>query len=97
MTKHPCAKLGKAATEAFEQIATGDPLPAMPKATVTKLIAKGVIERGPDKMLRDGLGGFAIPQYFVPFAVHMQWCTWCSEQSDEALLLTNGHQQSEAT
>lgn len=90
MIKHPCAGLGKATTEAFEKIATGDALPAMTKASTTKLIAKGLIERGPDKLLRDGMGSFAIPQYFVPFAIHMQWCTWCSEQADEAMAEPNG-------
>lgn len=81
-TDHPCKGLPPRAVEAFEQIATGDALPAMTKGIVTKLIAKGVIERGPDKQLGDALGKFSIPQYFVPFAVHMQWCEWCSEQSD---------------
>lgn len=82
MTKHPCAGLGKAATEAFEQIASGEALPQMKKSVATKLIAKGLIERGPDKELRDRWGSFGIPQYFVPYPVHMQWCTWCSEQPE---------------
>lgn len=86
MTKHPCAGLGNAATEAFERIATGDALPPMTKGVTTKLIAKGLIERGPDKALRDGVGRFYLPRYFVPFAVHMQWCSWCSEQPENAQL-----------
>ena len=47
---------------------------------IDKMLAKGLIERGPNKPMRDGIGVFSIPQYFVPTRIHMQWRQWCSEQ-----------------
>lgn len=82
MTDHPCKGLGARATEAFERICIGDALPPMSKGVTAKLLAKGLIERGPDKQLGDRFGKYSIPQYFVPFPVHIDWCEWCSEQPD---------------
>lgn len=82
MTDHPCKGLPVNAVEAFEQIATGNALPAMTKGTAAKLLAKGLIERGADKQFSDRLGKFSVPQYFVPLPVHMDWCEWCSEQPE---------------
>jgi hypothetical protein len=80
MTDHPCKGMSARAIEVFEQIAIGNGLPWMMKVAAAKLLAKGLIERGPDKQFRDALGHYSIPQYFVPLAVHAQWCEWCSEQ-----------------
>lgn len=84
MADHPCKGMTKAQRQAFEQVACGDGLPsAMPK-TLAKLVERGLIQRATDKVLgRDQLGVIAIPQYFVPLAIHMQWCEWCSENCDE--------------
>jgi hypothetical protein len=83
MTDHPCKGMPNRAILAFEQIATGIALPAgTPNGIYAKLLERGVIERAGDKLLRDGLGDYSIPQYAVPLPVHMQWCEWCSEQPD---------------
>lgn len=82
MTDHPCKGMTKAQIEAFEKIATGIPLPPVVMKSLKILEAKGLIERGPDKELCDGLGRYRIPQYQVPIGLHMQWCKWCSEQPE---------------
>ncbi len=82
MTDHPCKGLSPRAVEAFERICIGDRLPQMTGATVNKLLAKGLIEKGPEKQLGDRLGKFSIPQYQVPMPLFIQWCEWCSEQPD---------------
>jgi hypothetical protein len=35
-----------------------------------------------NKILRDEMGIFKLPQYQVPIPIHMQWCQWCSEQPE---------------
>lgn len=82
MTDHPCKGMTPLQIQAFEKIAVGDPLPSGVIKSFKALQAKGLIERGPDKVLRDRLGSFGIPQYQVPIRHHMQWCQWCSEQPE---------------
>ena len=80
MTDHPCEGMSERTIEAFEKIATGNPLPSMGISIVKKLTGRGLIERGADKQLTLHSRIFLIPQYFVPIHVHAQWCLWCSEQ-----------------
>jgi hypothetical protein len=82
MTDHPCKGMTTAQVAAFEQIAVGNALPIAVRATMTKLMDRGLICEGGRKTLRDELGTYSIPQYFVPLATHIQWCEWCSEQSE---------------
>lgn len=82
MTDHPCKGMSPRAVEVFERICLGESLPAMTKGVAAKLLAKGVIDHAEPKILRDSLGNYSIPQYFVPLLVHKQWCDWCSEQPD---------------
>lgn len=82
MTDHPCKGMTKAQTDAFERIAINAP-PGCAWPTIDALLKAGVIERGEDDMRRDALGTYAIPNFFVPLPIHMQWCEWCSEQPGE--------------
>lgn len=85
MTDHPCKGMTPRQIEAFEQIATGDALPIAHRRTLASLEALRLIERLADKELgRDRFGAIFVPQYQVPIPIHMQWCQWCSEQSESA-------------
>ena len=66
---------------AFEQIAINQP-PQCGWKSVDALMKAGVIDRGEDDVRRDAMGIYRIPNYFVPWHVHMQWCEWCSEQPE---------------
>jgi hypothetical protein len=68
---------------AFERIAINQ-YPACRWPIIDKLLATGVIERGPDDVRRDAMGIYHIPSFFVPLPIHMQWCQWASEQPDNA-------------
>lgn len=76
---HPCKGMTKAQIAAFEAIAVNAP-PCCHPETIDALLKKGVIERGDDVEKQDGFGKYSLPQYFVPVAIHMQWCEWCSQQ-----------------
>jgi hypothetical protein len=55
---------------------------AYPK-TIEALLNRGVIAKDQDEFLgRDAFGPITVPRYYVPLAVHMQWCDWASEQQD---------------
>jgi hypothetical protein len=82
MTDHPCKGMTKAQIETFEQIAVGNALPPMSMKQIKALEANGVIHLAGNKILRDEMGSFSLPQYEVPIPVHMQWCKWCSEQPE---------------
>ncbi len=82
MTEHPCKGMTKAQIEAFEQIAIGNALPTTNKSTLAKLRAKELIYEDEPKVFKDRFGAYSIPQYFVPYPVHMKWCEWCSEQPE---------------
>lgn len=84
MTDHPCKGMTPSQIEVFEQVATGNALPAAHRKTLAKLEGRGLIERSDDKQLGDRMGKFAIPQYFVPLLIHWQWCQWCSEQPENS-------------
>lgn len=80
MTDHPCKGMSKSAHRAFDRIAIGEH-PYAAKPTIKALIDNGLIERGEDQYLgHDRLGAITIPSYSVPIAVHIQWCSWCSEK-----------------
>lgn len=80
MTNHPCKGMSRAQVRAFERIAINSPPNAKPE-TIKYLLARGKIERSPDKIFgRDDFGTISIPQFHVPLPLHMQWCEWCSEQ-----------------
>lgn len=83
-TKHPCSGLGltKRQREVFEQIATGVPLPRTTTKMLEGLEAHGLIQRGLDKLCRDGFGAYNLSQYYVPSWAHIQFCQWASEQSE---------------
>ena len=79
MTDHQCKGMTKAQREAFERIATNQ-FPACSWETIAVLVNAGVVERGPNDTRRDAMGAYHIPSFYVPTAIHMQWCAWCSEQ-----------------
>ena len=83
MTDHPCKGLTKAQREAFERLAIGLSL-GCTWPTIDALTEAGVIERGADDTRRDAMGIYNIPSFFIPPAVHAQWCEWCAEQPDTA-------------
>jgi hypothetical protein len=79
VTDHPCKGMTKVQIAAFEQIAINQ-LPQCGWRSIDALLEAGVIERGKDDVRRDAMGIYNIPNFFVPTAVHAQWCAWCSEQ-----------------
>ncbi|MCK1453654.1 MULTISPECIES: hypothetical protein [unclassified Bradyrhizobium] len=83
MTDHPCKGMTRAATLAFEAIAINQ-IPRCSKATLQKLIDCGLIVRQ-DKLLHfnDGLPPVRTEDYFVPVAIHYQWCVWGRERFRE--------------
>lgn len=84
MTDHPCKGMTKGQRAAFERVAINQP-PYASDRTLKALLDRGVVTRGEDKVVRDGLGEFRIPTYIVPLPIHAQWCEWCSEQPDTGI------------
>lgn len=80
-TKHPAAGCTKAQRNAFERIATGDDSRVHPE-TAKALIAKGLIESEMVTVGHDRFGAITVASYTVPLLLHMQWCQWCSEQTE---------------
>jgi hypothetical protein len=86
--RHPCAGRTKRQREVFELIAI-DQEPRAAPATIKSLIDAGLIKRGADRVVgRDALGAIALETYFVPLAIHHQWCRWCSANVSDADLET---------
>jgi hypothetical protein len=84
MTDHPCKGMTKPQIAAFEQIAAGNVSPYAAKRTISALLDRGLIVRGPDRPVgRDGLGAIMVAQYAVPLTTHMDWCAWCSENVED--------------
>lgn len=84
MTQHPCKGMTPAQRRDFELIAVGH-RPRGGHMTIKKLKERGLIEDAPPKILgRDALGAIAIPDWYVPLPIHMQWCKWASEQKSRA-------------
>ena len=82
-TKHPCAGMTKVQRAAFERVAINEEPLAWGK-TIDRLLERGLIQRGADRVLgRDRFGVIALPTYFVPIPVHMQFCKWASENVTE--------------
>jgi hypothetical protein len=83
-TEHPCKGMTKAQIAAFEAFAVGMfPFGANHPKTIAALAERGLIERGADEVVgRDAFGTITVPTYFVPIAVHAQWCEWCAEQPE---------------
>jgi hypothetical protein len=81
MTDHPCKGMTKTQIEAFERIAISQP-PQCGWKSIDALLKASVIERGPDDTRRDAMGIYHIPNFYVPLAIHWQWCEWCSEQPE---------------
>jgi hypothetical protein len=80
VTDHPCKGLPFSARSAFEAL-TINQSPRCKQKTLDLLLERGLIGRGDDRIIgRDPLGLITIPEYFVPLAVHMQFCQWASEQ-----------------
>jgi hypothetical protein len=82
MTKHPCAGMTQAQMRAFEALAVGMSPGCAPK-TIKALLDRGVLVQSGQQNFRDGLGAYSVPIYDVPFAVHRQWCEWCSENVED--------------
>lgn len=74
----------KAQREAFERIAVSAPNGATHR-TLLKLRERGLIDYEDEVIGRDALGKITVPRWFVPMAVHIQWCEWCSENVKEPL------------
>lgn len=81
MTEHPSKGLSKAAIAAFEKIAVNQS-PECGWKTLDTLMNNALIDRSEDTV-KHVLGGvYRVPNYFVPIAVHAQWCAWCSERPE---------------
>lgn len=81
MTDHPCKGMTKAQRAAFERIAIGQP-PMAAHKVLLKLRERGLVDYTDKIVGRDALGKIIVPEWFVPFAIHAQWCEWCSEQPE---------------
>ncbi len=81
MTDHPCKGMTRGQRDAFEQIAVNQH-PRCKWPTIDVLLKAGVIEQGESEKRRDAVGTYEIPNFFVPLPIHMQWCEWCAEQSE---------------
>lgn len=79
MADHPCKGMTRAQREAFERIAIQQPHGATHK-TLLALRARGLVDYNDKVIGRDSLGKITVPEWFVPTAVHMQWCEWCSRE-----------------
>lgn len=81
MADHPCKGMTKAQIDAFEQIAINQ-VPQDGWRSIDALLARGVVERGEGRKLRDAMGVYEVPTFYVPIPVHAQWCAWCGEQTE---------------
>jgi hypothetical protein len=82
-TEHPCKGRSAAQIAAFERVATGRE-PQATEKTLNALLRDSLIHRGMDKQIgRDRFGPIMVPFYFVPAAIHAQWCAWAAEQPEE--------------
>lgn len=79
--EHPCKGMTKAQISAFEMIAIGEN-PMVGEKTIAKLLERGVIVQGPDRIFQTALGPLHCKQYEIPIPIHMQWCEWASEQPE---------------
>ena len=82
MTDHPCKGMTPAQIAAFEALAINQ-TPHVGQKTIDILIKRGVVAYGPFKTMRDALGTYTVPTFYVPLPIHAQWCEWCSEQGEE--------------
>src|ERR1043166_4608598 len=78
MTDHPCKHMTKAQREAFERIAINQP-PMASHKTLLALRSQGLIGYTDRVVGQDALGKITVPEWFVPFHLHHQWCEWCAE------------------
>lgn len=83
LADHPCKGMSRADRDAFEAIAINQ-IPRNGWRSIDRLLEAGVIERGESEKRRDALGTYEIPRFFVPLPIHMQWCDWCSRQSERS-------------
>jgi hypothetical protein len=83
MTDHPAKAAGctKRQCEVFERIASGVTNPRAAQVTLKALFDKGLIASEWEVVGRDVFGVIKMPRWHVPIPIHMQWCSWCSEQS----------------
>src|SRR5258708_7460737 len=80
MAEHPCQGMTKAEISAFEAIAINRP-PRCSNRTLERLLARCVIAREEKRIsLRDGLPPSVVSTFYVPLAIHMQWCEWTGER-----------------
>ena len=74
---YPWSKLPKKQLEVFQHIATGMDGCHHPR-TLKALEDKGLIVA--TKRVMGGTFPVTITFYSVPYAIHYDWCQWCSEQ-----------------
>lgn len=84
-SEHPCKGMTAAQRQAFERIAINQ-VPSCKPQTIKALLEAGLIEQGQGEIRRDALGPYTIPNYFVPIAIHAQWCRWCGERAADGWL-----------
>lgn len=81
MTDHPCKGMTPAQRRDFERIAIGQQ-PLGGWRVTAKLVDRGLVVKATAKRVGvDAFGPIMVPDWFVPLAVHAQWCAWCSEQA----------------
>lgn len=78
--QHPCEGMTELQIAAFERIASGEP-PNCTWPEIDALMARGLIERGPNDTRRDAMGLYHIPSFLVPVPVHIAWCKFCDTTS----------------
>lgn len=87
-TPHPCAGMTPAQRRDFELVAINQ-RPRGGRLTIKALEKRGlIVETEPEVVGHDRLGKITIRQWYVPLAVHMQWCKWAEEH--EALCIHKG-------
>ena len=72
----------KAQRAVLDQIGCGQYTPSAQRKTLDKMVADGLLDRLPDRVIgRDSLGIIALPQFEMPIPVHMAWCKyWASQE-----------------
>lgn len=82
---HPCDGCTPGQVATFEAIAVnqyrghGSKVPP----AISALLARGLIERLPDRIMGTGPFAVRVPDYAVPLPLHAQWCKWCADNVTE--------------
>jgi hypothetical protein len=82
MTPHPAKT--KAQRRILDEIGCGNYSVAISPRTREAMLAKGLIEPcGKRVIYQDRFGTVTVPEFQMPIAVHMQWCSHWAEQDYE--------------